>query len=42
MRAIERFLALSTGFQVEWSAFTKQGDGANERYMLLDQGTITL
>ena len=40
--AILIVLALNTGFQVDWSAFTKQGDGANERYMLLDQGTITL
>ena len=40
--AILTVLTLSTGFPVAWSAYTRQGNDANERYLLLDQGTIIL
>ncbi len=40
--AVLTVLALSTGFSVDWSAYTKQGNEPNERYLLLDQGTMLL
>ncbi len=40
--AVLTVLTLSTGFPVEWSAYTKQGNDANERYILLDQGTVNM